>query len=127
MPEQSESEDKSDSDSESEDVKKPRKINKTLSTKKEPIAKSKIKKISVTTKSRSARKRTPRKSSSARLESDDDSMGSPKISTRKKKNEKGGKQKTSTPIKSSSKEKTGRYHEVSFVVIISSKCYGLLS
>ncbi|XP_027341912.1 glutamic acid-rich protein-like isoform X3 [Abrus precatorius] len=103
--EKSESEDESDSGSESEDIKKKKKLSKTSSAKKESATKSKIEKITVAKKSRSAPKRTPKKSSSTLSKSDDDSDGSPKVFSRKKKNEKGGKQKTSTPIKSVSKEK----------------------
>ncbi|MCI10299.1 protein DEK-like, partial [Trifolium medium] len=57
--------------------------------------------------SRSPPKRTPKKSSNTRPKSDDDIDESPKVFSRKKKNEQGGKQKipTPTPTKSSSKSK----------------------
>lgn len=107
--EKSESEDRSDSGSESEDMKEKKKPSKTSSTKKESAKKSKIEKIPVANKSHIPPKRTPKKLSSNLSKSDEDSDESPKVS-RKKKNYKGGKQKTSTPTKPSSKEKTGRYH-----------------
>ncbi|KAE9614738.1 hypothetical protein Lalb_Chr04g0247871 [Lupinus albus] len=94
VPEKSKSEEKGDSDNESQDVKN------------ESAAKSKIPENTVTTKPRSVSKRTSKKSSATRSELDDDSDASPKVSSRKKKIEKGGKQKVSAPKKSSSKEKT---------------------
>ncbi|MCF6814746.1 hypothetical protein L3H39_11050, partial [Corynebacterium sp. MC-16] len=105
-PEKSESEDKSDSGSESEDTKEKKKPSKTSSTKKESAKKSKIEKIAVPNKSRSPPKRAPKKPSFNLSKSDEDSDESPKVFSRKKKNEKGGKQKTSTPTKSASEEKT---------------------
>ncbi|KAG5017628.1 hypothetical protein JHK85_023764 [Glycine max] len=105
-PEKSESEDKSDSGSESEDIKEKKKHSKTSSTKKESAKKSKIEKIAVPNKSRSPPKRAPKKPSFNLSKSDEDSDESPKVFSRKKKNEKGGKQKTSTPTKYASEEKT---------------------
>ncbi|KAI5432788.1 hypothetical protein KIW84_020191 [Lathyrus oleraceus] len=102
-PQKSESEDKSDSDNESEDVKKVSKINKTFSREKESAAKGKAKETTFQKKPRTPRKRT-NKSLSTHSESDDDiSEVSPKVFSRKKKNE---KQKTSTLTKSSSKDNT---------------------
>lgn len=114
MPEKSESEDKSDSDNDSEDVKKVSKTtNRTSSRKKGSAAKGKAKKTTVETKSRATPKRTSKKSLSAYSESDDDSDGSPKVFSRKKKNVKQGRQKWSTLTKSSSKDKTGRHCKLS--------------
>ncbi|CAL0317434.1 unnamed protein product [Lupinus luteus] len=109
IPEKSEGEEKNDSDNASEDVKKPRKTNKTSSTKKESGGKSKVPQNTVTAKPHSAPKRTSKKSSTIRPEfddDDDDSDTSPKVPTRKKKIEEGGKKKSSSLNKSSSKGKT---------------------
>ncbi|CAI8587020.1 unnamed protein product [Vicia faba] len=106
MPQKSESEDRNDSesDNESEDVKKMSKINKIFSREKEFAAKGKAKETTFQKKPRTPRKRTSKKSFSTHSESDDDiSEGSPKVFSRKKKNE---KQKTSTFTKSSSKDNT---------------------
>lgn len=79
---------------------------KTSSRRKESAAQSKAKKATVKTKPRSARKQTSKKPLSTHSASDHgDCDGSPKVFSRKKKNEKQGKQKTSTLTKSSSKDK----------------------
>ncbi|CAL0315924.1 unnamed protein product [Lupinus luteus] len=108
IPENSVSEEKGNSDNESEEVKKPRKTIKTLSsTKKESAAKSEIPQDTAITKPRSAPKRTSKKSSATCTAVEDDIEANPKVSSRKKDIEKRGKQKNSSLSKSSSKEKTG--------------------
>jgi protein DEK len=112
MPEKPENEDKNDSGKESEDVKKVSKTTRTSSRLKESAAKSKAKKTTVETKPRTERKRTSKKPLSTNSESDhNDSEGSPKVFSRKKKNVKKGKQKSSSLTKSSSKDKTEKVTE----------------
>ena len=88
---------------------------KTSSRRKESAAQSKAKKATVKTKPRSARKQTSKKPLSTHSASDHgDSDGSPKVFSRKKKNEKQGKQKTSTLTK----DKAGIHCELSILVLI---------
>lgn len=91
---------------------------KTSSRRKESAAQSKAKKATDKTKPRSAQKQTSKKPLSTHSASDHgDSDGSPKVFSRKKKNEKQGKQKTSTLTKSSSKDKAGIDCELSILVL----------
>ncbi|KAJ0046845.1 hypothetical protein Pint_03865 [Pistacia integerrima] len=109
MPEPSESEDKSESENESEEyVGKRKRSSKTPTKKKESAGKARTKKVSVTSKSSPPPKRTPKKAPSKGSKADEDSDTSPKVFSRKKKNEKVTKEKASTPTKNTPKEKSGR-------------------
>ncbi|KAJ0102041.1 hypothetical protein Patl1_03952 [Pistacia atlantica] len=109
MPEPSESEDKSESENESEEyVGKRKRSSKTPTKRKESAGKARTKKVSVTGKSSPPPKRTPKKAPSKGSKADEDSDTSPKVFSRKKKNEKVTKEKASTPTKITPKEKSGR-------------------
>ncbi|XP_044498592.1 protein DEK [Mangifera indica] len=109
MPEPSESEDKSESEEESEeDVRKRKRSSKTTTKKKQSAGKASTKKIAVTGKSSPPLKRTPKNAPSKRSKADEDSDISPKVFSRKRKNEKVTTEKASTPTKSTPKEKPGR-------------------
>ncbi|KAG6790250.1 hypothetical protein POTOM_006398 [Populus tomentosa] len=99
--EHSESEEKKESEEESEEDTGKRKKRSATSSRK----KASKTRISVSGKSSPPVKRTPKKSSSKRPHSDEDSDASPKVSSSKKKTEKVSKEKPLPPKKSASKEK----------------------
>ncbi|KAG8636944.1 ABC transporter F family member 4 isoform X2 [Manihot esculenta] len=104
MPEHSENESEEESE---EDVDKHKRSSRT-SRKKESTGKAKTRNLTISIKCSPPPKASPKKSSSKHAEVDDDSDGTPKISSRKKKNDKVAKEKSSTPKKYPSKEKAGR-------------------
>ncbi|KAI5571212.1 hypothetical protein POPTR_011G093200v4 [Populus trichocarpa] len=106
--EHSESEEKNESVEESEENSRKRKKRSATSLrKKAPCGKAKTR-ISVSHKSSPSVKRTPKKSSSKHILSDEDSDASPKVSPMKKKTEKVSKEKHLPSKKSTSKENTGK-------------------
>ncbi|XP_073268784.1 DEK domain-containing chromatin-associated protein 3 isoform X1 [Populus alba] len=106
--EHSESEEKNESVEESEENSgKHKKRSATSLRKKAPYGKAKTR-ISVSHKSSPSVKRTPKKSSSKHILSDEDSDASPKVSPMKKKTEKVSKEKHLPSRKSTSKENTGK-------------------
>ncbi|KAJ6886429.1 hypothetical protein NC651_026961 [Populus alba x Populus x berolinensis] len=106
--EHSESEEKNESVEESEENSGKRKQRSATSLrKKAPYGKAKTR-ISVSHKSSPSVKRTPKKSPSKHILSDEDSDASPKVSPMKKKTEKVSKEKHLPSKKSTSKENTGK-------------------
>ncbi|KAF8410864.1 hypothetical protein HHK36_003401 [Tetracentron sinense] len=107
--EHSESEEKKDESEEEseEDTGKHRRSSKKPSSKKESATKTKTKRLKISKKSSPAAspKKTPIKSSSKHSKVDDRSDTSPRVFSRKKKNEEAAIKKSSTPMKSASKEK----------------------
>ncbi|KAF2305565.1 hypothetical protein GH714_006776 [Hevea brasiliensis] len=102
MPEHSENEENESEEESQADVGKHKTSSKTSPRKKESIGKARTQRLFI--KSSPPPKRMPKKSSSKRTEEDDGSDASPKVFSRKKKNDKLVKEKSSTPTKSPSKE-----------------------
>ncbi|KAF5728464.1 hypothetical protein HS088_TW21G00611 [Tripterygium wilfordii] len=108
MLEHSASEEKDESeDNSEEDTRRNKSSSKSPAQKKVPAGKSRRKVITVSNKTSSPFKRTPKMSSSKRSKADDESDARTKVSSRKK-IEKVVEDEKSTPRKSASKEKTGK-------------------
>jgi len=119
--EHSESEEKNESVEESEENSgKCKKRSATSLRKKAPYGKAKTR-ISVSHKSSPSVKRTPKKSSSKHILSDEDSDASPKVSPMKK-TEKVSKQKHLPSKKSTSKENTGKFPFCLFIMVLICGC-----